>query len=136
MLRIVPPTGVSTACSNATATGLLRWAVSTPNIVAVAADVRVTVEIVVVVAPAAAPAPTAAPKCPHHHSNAERNRQPGGVVSCRGIVNRRVGVKGCTPNHQGVIRRYINDLWIRLFNNDHTLVLDDFRFHPLLFPRL
>jgi hypothetical protein len=36
MLRIVLPTGIPAASSDATAAGLLRWAVST-NIVAVAA---------------------------------------------------------------------------------------------------
>src|SRR2546430_15535471 len=49
MLRIVLPTGIPTASSNAITAGLLRWAVSIPDIVAVAANVRVAVEVVVVV---------------------------------------------------------------------------------------
>jgi hypothetical protein len=119
----------------------LRWAISAPNIVAVAAaNIRVAIKIVVVidiyvvVAPAAAPAPTTAPERSHHHTKAERNRQPGGVVSCR-VVNRRVGIQGRTPDHHGVIRRHIHNLGIRLFDYDHAFVLDDSRFHPLLFCR-
>jgi hypothetical protein len=117
----------------------LRWAISAPNIVAVAAtNIRVAVKIVIVidiyivVAPAASPTPTAAPKCPHHHTNTKGNSQPGGVVPCRGIVNRRVGIEGRTPDHHGIIRRHIDDLRIRLFDHDHTLVLDDLDFHLLL----
>jgi hypothetical protein len=120
----------------------LRWAISTANIVAITpANVRVTNEIVIVIdvdvvaAPAAAPAPTAAPKRTHHHSHAKRNRQAGGVVSCRRVVNRWVGIQGRTPNHHRVIRRYINDLGTRRFDHDHTFVLDYFGFYSLLFSR-
>jgi len=74
-------TGVSTACSNATATGVLRWAVSTPNMLRVAADGSVTVEIVVVIDVYVVVCPSRSPphrrsKIPPHHSNAERNRNP------------------------------------------------------------
>src|ERR1700756_3021037 len=99
MLRVVLPAGVSAAISSA-ASWLIGWAVSAPNVVAVAAtDIRVTVKIIVIVnvdvvvpAPAATPAPAAAPERPHHHANTERDCQSSGIVSGRRIVNGRVGI--------------------------------------------
>src|SRR4029077_4458315 len=101
---------------------LIRWPVPTADVVAVAAtNVRVTVEIVVSVdcdivvsAPAAAPAPTTAPKRAHHYADAERDCHTCCVVSRWRIVNRRVGVVGGTVHHDGIIRRHINNLGIRL----------------------
>jgi hypothetical protein len=67
MLRIVAPVGISTEVS-ISATRLIRWAVSIPNVVAVATiNIRVPNEIIIVVdidvvsAPPTSPAPTAAP---------------------------------------------------------------------------
>jgi hypothetical protein len=68
MFRIVRPVGISTEVSTP-ASRLIRWAVSVPNVVAVAAvNIRVPNEIIVVVdvdvavaAPPAPPAPTATP---------------------------------------------------------------------------
>ena len=66
MLRIVTPIGISADVS-IPASRLIRWAVSVPNVVAVAAaNIRVADEIVVVInvnvvsTPPASPAPTAA----------------------------------------------------------------------------
>jgi hypothetical protein len=141
MLRIVFPAAISAA--SASATWLLRWAVSASNVVAVAtADIRIAIEIVVVIdvdvivaAPAAAPTPAAAPERPHHHANAKRNRYSCGIVSRRWIINRRVGIDRRAVHDDGIIRRDINDLWISLFDHDHTLALDDFGFHLLLLGR-
>ena len=68
MLWIVRPVGISAEVSTS-ARRLIRWAVSVPNVVAVAAvNVRVPNEIIVVVdvdvvvaAPPAPPAPTTTP---------------------------------------------------------------------------
>src|SRR2546430_5286118 len=118
--RIVLPTGIPTASSNAITAGLLRWAVSIPDIVAVAANVRVAVEVVVVVdvdvvvAPAASPAPTTAPERAHHHADTKRNRQPCSVVPWRWVINGRVGIDGRAPDHHGIIGRHIHNLRIGL----------------------
>src|SRR5258706_10651587 len=139
MLRIVLLARISTA--SAPAAWLLRWPVSAPYVVAVATtNIRVPVEIVVVidvdvVVAAPAPAPAAAPGRPHHHANAKRNRQSRSVVSRRRIVNGRVGIHRRAVHHDRIIRRYIHDLWIGLFDHDHTLVLDDFGFYLLLLGR-
>src|SRR6201993_820120 len=143
MLRIVLPAAGSTASASAPATRLLRWTVSVPNVVAVStANIRVAVEIVVVVdsnvvvaAPAAAPAPSASPRRSHHHANAKRNGQSRGIVSRWRIVNGRVGIDWRSVHHDRIIRRHINDLWIRLLDHDHTLALDDLGFHLLLLGR-
>jgi hypothetical protein len=75
MLRIVAPVGISAEVSTPSSR-LIRWAVSVPNVVAVATvNVRVPNEIIVVVdvdvvvpAPSAPPAPTAAPSRSHRQT--------------------------------------------------------------------
>jgi hypothetical protein len=141
MLRIVLPVGI--AAASTPAAWLLRWTVSASNVVAIAAaDIRVTVEIIIVVdvdvivpAPPAAPAPAAAPERPHHHANAERNRHSRCIVSGRRVVNGWVGIDRRAVHHHRIIRRYIYNLWISLLDHDHTLALDDLRFHLLLLGR-
>ena len=76
MLRIVLPTGISSAVSPANVAAVAaaaNWLIGR----AVTTNIRVTVEIVVVVdvdvvvPPTTAPTPAAAPKCPHHHAHAK-----------------------------------------------------------------
>ncbi len=73
MLRIVLPTGISSAVSPANVAPVAaaaNWLIRR----AVATNIRVTIEIVVVdvvVTPTAAPTPAAAPKCPHRHAHTE-----------------------------------------------------------------
>ena len=104
-------------------------------------DVRVAIEIVVhvdvdvVMPPSATPAPTAAPERPHHDADAKRNRNSRGVVAGRRVVDRRVGIYRGTVYHHGVVRRYIHDLRIRLFDHDHTFAFDDLRLYFLLLVR-
>ena len=107
------------------------------------ADVRVAVEVVVVVdidiivaAPSAAPTPTATPKGPHHDADTKGNCYSRGVVSRRRIIDGRVRVYRRTVDDDGIIRRHIYDLRIRLLDHDHTLVLDGLGFHLLLLSRL
>jgi hypothetical protein len=72
MLRIVAPVGISAEVSTPSSR-LIRWAVSVPNVVAVATvNVRVPNEIIVVVdvdvviaAPPTSPAPTTTPSRTH-----------------------------------------------------------------------
>ena len=147
---VLPSIAVSAAIATATnrlsrgpvaiaASRLIRWSVPTADVVAVAAtNVRVAVEIIVpvnvdvVAAPTAPPAPTPAPERPHGDANAKRDRQTSGIISGRRIVNRRIRIEGGTVYHDRIVRGYIHDLWICLFNYDHALAFDDFGFHPLL----
>src|SRR5438876_9952268 len=109
MLRIVLPTGIATSTANDITAGMLRWAVSIPDIVAVAANVRVAVEVVVVVdvdvvvAPAASPAPTTAPERAHHHADTKRNHQPCSVVPWRWVIIGSGGIDVRAPDHHGII---------------------------------
>jgi hypothetical protein len=119
---------------------LLRWAVSAPNIVAVApTNIRIAVEIVVVVyidvvisTPAASPPPAASPGRSHHHANAQRNGQSCGIVSRRRIVNGWVGIDWSAVHYDRIIGRYIHNLWISLFDHDYVFALDDLGFDLLL----
>jgi hypothetical protein len=105
---------------------------------AATADVRIAIEIVVVVdvnviaTPATTPAPTAAPKRSHHHSDAEGDRHARGVVTPGRIVNRRIRIHRGTVDYYGIIRRYVYDLRIGLFDHDYALVFYDLCFHFLL----
>src|SRR6266403_937322 len=91
MLRIVLPTGISSAVSPAAVAAAANWLIGR----AVTTNIRVTIEIVVVVdvvvAPTTAPSPAAAPKCPHHHAHTKRDGEPRRIISGRRIINGWVG---------------------------------------------
>jgi hypothetical protein len=99
----------------------------------VSIEIVIVVDVDVVATPAAAPTPTATPSCPHSYADPERDRHPCGIISRRRVVNRGIGINWCAVNHYWAIGRYIYDLWIGLLDHDHTLVLNDFGFHFLLF---
>src|SRR5246127_5011157 len=136
-----PPTPADVAAI-AAAGDWIRWPVPAKVVTIAATNIRVAIEIVVsvdsdvvVAAPSTAPTPTAAPERPHHHTHAERNRHTRGIVARRRIIDRRVRIVCRTVHHDGIIRRHIDHLRIRLFDDDHALVFDDFRFYFLLLGR-
>jgi hypothetical protein len=114
---------------------LIRGAVAAVY-VAVAVEIVIVVDRnVVVAAPPAAVTPASAPRCSHGKADSERNRHSRGIVSWRRIVDWGVGIDRWAVDHDRIIRWYIHDLWISLFDHDHTLALDDFGFDLLLFGR-
>lgn len=148
VLGIVPPCVTGISRTVAAPRWQSRGAVPAPDIAAIpisdvvaiaAVYIGVAVEIVIVVdvnvvsAPTTSPAPTAAPECPHRHSDAERNRHSRGIVTGGRIVNRWIGIDGGAIHHHWIIRRDVDDIWTCLLDDDDTLTLDDFCFYFLLF---
>jgi hypothetical protein len=103
--------------------------------IGIAVEVIVDVDIDAATAPAATPTPAAPPKRAHRDADAKRDRQTSCVISNRRIVNWRVWVYRRTIYNDRIVRRYIYDLWIRLFNNDRALVFDHLSFDLLLLGR-
>jgi hypothetical protein len=138
MLRVVLPAPVT--ASSTASRGLGGDAIAPVYVVSVATiDVRVAVVIVIVVdrdivvaAPAAAPAPASAHRRPHGNSDSEGDRHPGRVVSRRRIGDWRIRVGWRTVNNGGIIAGDVNNLWVRLLDDDDLLGLHNFRFHLLL----
>jgi hypothetical protein len=110
------------------AAGELRWTVN----IRIAVEVVVVVDRDVVAAPAATTAPAAAPEGAHHDADAERDRQSCCVVSRGRVVDRRIWVYRRSVYDRGIVGGHIDDLGIRLLNDNRALVLDDLRFHLLL----
>src|SRR4051794_34028357 len=121
------------------ARGLLRSAVTAVDAVA-AVDVRIAIEVivtvdgdVVVAAPPTVPTPTATPRSSHRNPYAERDRHSGRIVAHRRrIINGRVRVNRWAIHHRGAVAGYINDLRIRLFNDDDLLGFHYLRLNLLL----
>ena len=123
--------------------GIVLPSVASSNIGAIApADIGVAVEVVVVVdvhvaaTPAASPSPAAtSPERPHGNPNAKGERDTGGIVSRRWVVDRRVRIDRSSPNDLGIVGRDIHDLRARRFNYDHRLVVDGLGCNLLLLGR-
>jgi hypothetical protein len=109
------------------------------NLIAVATtDVRVAVEIVIAVniyviaAPTTPPTPAAAPEGSHREANPERNRSRAGVVAPSWVVDWRIRVVWSAPNDNGVVAWKVNNLGVRLLDDDDLLSFDDLCFYLLL----
>jgi hypothetical protein len=132
--RAANTTNTANTSSTTSPSGQLRRSVAP-------ADVRVAVEIVVVidgdvvVTPAASPSPSATPERPHHDADANRDRHPGCVVARRRVVNGRIRIYRRAINHGWIVGRHIDDLRIRLFDDDRALAFDDLGFYLLLLVR-
>ncbi len=110
-----------------------------------ALDVRVAVEVVihvdidVVATPAATPTPATAPPCgTHRNTDSKGDCTRGNHSSCRirRIVNRRIRIGRRAVNDCGIVAGHIDDLWIRLLDDDHLLVLHRLRLDLELLARL
>ena len=113
MLRIVLPVIVS-----AGAVANLIVAVLAVVVIYV---IVVDVDIHVVVAPTSPIAATSTPGCSHRDSNAERDRQPRGVVTSWWVNNRRIRIDWRPINHGRVVARHIDDSGLRLLDHDHLI---------------
>ena len=136
MLGIVAPVGSTISTVDGVAVSAINVC-AVPSInVGVPIKVVVVVDGDVVATPAAAVSPTTSPKRTHGYSNAERDGDPSGVVTGRRISYRRIWIRRRSIYDGRIVRGYVDDLWVGLFDNDDALVLDDFGFHFLLLGRL
>jgi hypothetical protein len=143
MLGVVLPAAV--AASSTASSWLVRNTIPTIDVVTVPTiDIRVAIVVVIVVdrdvvvtttPPTATVAPTSTHRCSHGQSDSEGDRHPGRVVARRRIVDRRIGVRGRAVYDSRVIGWNVDNLWIRLFDNDDLLGFNNFRFYLLLLTR-
>jgi hypothetical protein len=98
-----------------------------------AVHVRIAVKVVVVIdcdvviaSPVGVPTPTSTPSGSHGHSHSERKRHACGVISCRRVVNWRIGIDGRAINYCRVIARDVYDFGVGLLNYDNRLIFYNF----------
>lgn len=101
-------------------------------LVVVAYVIVVYINVDVAVPPTTVVAPAASVVGTDGKPDSESNRNSSSVITGWRVVNWRVGVDGRSVHHDGIIRRYINDLRIGLLNYYDRLGFHRLRFHGLL----
>jgi hypothetical protein len=97
--------------------------------VAVVNEVVIVIYIyIVITTPTAVAAPAATKGSAHSDANSERKRHSGCVIAGWGIVNGRIGIGRGAVNHYRVVAGNVDNLWVRLFDDDHLLVFHYLRF--------
>ena len=86
--------------------------------------VVVDINVDIVVSPSGSIAPTSTPRCSHGDSNSKGNRHASRIVPGWWIRDWRIGIDWRSINNDRVVARDINDLWVRLFDDNHRFVFD------------